>query len=148
MFLLVLSLVFVFGMRTKGSLNPFFFNVSKYNDVTFWKVHLRDERSDSLLLIDIDLVNSLKKLFSMVRAFIDVGRMDCLVRLISVRLISAITKSKVMSRKFTICKLALVVILSQQYLNTFITFFFTLSVFGPDKPFNIARPSRLYNPTE
>ena len=144
----MLLLVFVFGVRTKAPLNPIFFNASQYSCVVFSKVYLLDDRSHSLLLIDIDLVNSLKKLFSMVRAFIDVGRMDCLVRLISVRLISAITKSKVMSRKFTICKLALVVILSQQYLNTFITFFFTLSVFGPDKPFNIARPSRLYNPTE
>ena len=39
-------------------------------------------------------------------------------------------------------------ILFEQPYNFFITFFFTLSVFGPDKPFNIARPSRLYNPTE
>ena len=40
------------------------------------------------------------------------------------------------------------VILSSQSLNTFMTFFFALSVSGPDKLFNIARPSSLYNPTE
>ena len=39
-------------------------------------------------------------------------------------------------------------ILSQQSLNTFMTFFFTLSASGPNKTFNIARPSSLYNPTE
>ena len=59
-----------------------------------------------------------------------------------VRLGSVITKN------FTICKLALMGILSPQSLNTFMTFFFTFSVSGPYKPFNIARPSSLYNPTE
>ena len=39
-------------------------------------------------------------------------------------------------------------ILIPQSLNTFMTFFFTFSVSGPDKPFNIARTSSLYNPTE
>ena len=51
-FLLVLSLVFAFDMKTKGSINPLFFNASKYNDAVFWKSSMLDDRSDSLLLID------------------------------------------------------------------------------------------------
>lgn len=38
------------------------------------------------------------------------------------------------------------VILSPQTLNNFKTFFFILSVSRPNKPFNIDRPSSLYNP--
>ena len=38
--------------------------------------------------------------------------------------------------------------LSLQALNYFMTFSFILSVSGPDKLFNIARPSYLYNPAE
>ena len=34
-FLVVLSLVFAFGMKTKGSLNPLFFKASKYTGVVF-----------------------------------------------------------------------------------------------------------------
>ena len=60
-FLLVLSLVFVFGFKTKGLLNPHFFNVSKYNGAAFWKISLLDDRSESLLLDDLD--NSLKFVF-------------------------------------------------------------------------------------
>ena len=32
--------------------------------------------------------------------------------------------------------------------NTSMTFFFTFPVSGPDKSFNTAKPSSLYNPTE
>ena len=60
-FLLVLSLVFIFGMKTKGSLTPLSFNASEYIGVAFWKISLIDDRSDSLLLIDLG--NSLHIVF-------------------------------------------------------------------------------------
>ena len=40
------------------------------------------------------------------------------------------------------------VILSPQFLNAFMTLFFTLLVSTPDKPFNIARLSSLHNSNE
>ena len=53
-FLLMLSLVFVFGMKIKGSLNDLFFNASKYNGAVFSKTSsLLIDRSNSLLLTDL-----------------------------------------------------------------------------------------------
>ena len=60
-FLLMLSLVFVFGMKTKGSVNPLFFNALEYIGVAFWKISLLDDSSDSPLLLA--LVHSLKIVF-------------------------------------------------------------------------------------
>ena len=137
----MLLLVFVFGVRTKAPLNPIFFNASQYSCVAFSKGYLLDDRSHSLLLIDIDLVNSLKKFFSMVRVFIDVDKMSVWYGSFLFGSYVLLRKSKVISRKFTICKLALMVILRPQPLNDFITFFFTLSVFGPGKPSSLHKPT-------
>ena len=54
--LLQLSLAFVFGVKTKGLLNPLFFNASKHIDVAFQNIF--DKR--------------LQNCFWMVRAIIDV----------------------------------------------------------------------------
>ena len=56
--------------------------------------------------------------------------------------------NSVISENFIKCKFVLRIILSPRSLSTFMTFFFTLSGSGPHKPFNIARLSSLYNPTE
>ena len=78
----------------------------------------------------------------MVRVFIDVDKMSVWYGSFLFGSYMLLHKSKVMCRKITICKLALMVILRAQPLNDFITFFFTLSLFGPGKPLS------LHNPTE
>ena len=49
-------------------------------------------------------------------------------------------KSKVVSKKFTKYVFALMIILSPQFLNTLITFFFSLLVFGPDSTWFKLKP--------
>ena len=78
----------------------------------------------------------------MVRVFIDVDKISVWYGSFLFGSYVLLRKSRVMPRKFTICKLALMVILRAQPLNDFITFFFTLSLFGPGKPLS------LHNPTE
>ena len=120
-----------------------FFKASEYIGVAFWKISLVNDRSDSLLLTNLG--NSLRIVFGWLEFFLMyTGWLSGF--LYSSKML--VCKSKVKFWKFTIHKFDLMVILSPQPWNTLMTFFFTLSVSGPDKPFNIARPLSLNNPTE
>ena len=105
---MVLSLVFVFGMKTKGSL---------------CYISLLDDRSDSLLLRD------LRKFLKIVFRWLEFLLMhtECLSGFLYGSQV-LLHKSKAMPKKFAKCKLA-------QTLNTFINFFFILSVSGPEEAF-------------
>ena len=59
-----------------------------------------------------------------------------------VRFIKFVMQVKAVFQGFTIYKFAFMVILSPQYLNVWMTLFFTFLV--SDKPFTFARPSSLY----
>ena len=117
-FFLVLWLLFVFGVKNKdSSLNSLFFNASEFIGVAFWKISFADDRSDSVLLIYLG--NSLKTVF---------GQFELLLMYtgwLSGFLYSSyvlLHKYKVMSKKFSLCKFALIVILSPKSLKTFMTF--------------------------
>ena len=57
-------------------------------------------------------------------------------------------KLNVTSRKFTILKSPLMVILSLQSLKILLIFFFILSISRPDKLFTTTKPSSLFSPNE
>ena len=57
-------------------------------------------------------------------------------------------KSKVTSKKFSIYKFTLTVILSPQFLNILMTFFFVFPANGLNKSYNTVRQSPLISSTE